>query len=428
MWLASNLAQYFGFNGIPLMYLNKSGQLEVGSKNQWSTFQISDDRTFDISNATKGKLTQEDSATYTANSGQSPAWWYGNKYEAPRIAAASGYNPTVATNGYWEEPYAGTNAAIGRSYAGTFNGKAYFMNNINVKSLPDGTTSDYVVLWNNTDSLFKKIPVASIGGGGNPFADNTAILKNNADNTKLLKFDLSGITTANTRTMTVPDYSGTLAVLDHTQTFSQKQTYSVGNRFNGLSNPSNLAYKIAVVDSTTGDMYWIAPSTTINVYDLGSGTSQQRVNAAGDTLYIRTVKVNGSLPDTLSDGTINILSGTSGTYTPTVTALTNASSPTASGCTWTKTGNIVTVDGSFDYTNSTTGKSTLTVSLPSGGTITTGTVFSGMGTTQESSSPSQSLGPATIVDNNTTSALVTVYSTSSPFTIRVIFHFAYNIQ
>lgn len=49
------------------------------------------------------------------------------------------------------------------------------------------------------------------GGGGNPFADNTALVKNNSDNTKLLILSAASITTATTRTATFPDANITVA-------------------------------------------------------------------------------------------------------------------------------------------------------------------------------------------------------------------------
>ena len=42
-------------------------------------------------------------------------------------------------------------------------------------------------------------------GSAMPVADTTAIVKNNADNTKQVKLDASGITTGTTRTLTVPN-------------------------------------------------------------------------------------------------------------------------------------------------------------------------------------------------------------------------------
>lgn len=52
--------------------------------------------------------------------------------------------------------------------------------------------------------------------------DDTLSIVDNADNTKVLQLQLSGITTATTRTLIVPDASDTLALLAATQTFTNK--------------------------------------------------------------------------------------------------------------------------------------------------------------------------------------------------------------
>lgn len=55
----------------------------------------------------------------------------------------------------------------------------------------------------------------SIGGGGGasfPLLDDENLFANATDNTKVLKYDLSGITTATTRTATWPNKSGTVAM------------------------------------------------------------------------------------------------------------------------------------------------------------------------------------------------------------------------
>lgn len=48
--------------------------------------------------------------------------------------------------------------------------------------------------------------------GSNPFSDATAIVKNSADATKLVKLSAASVTTGTTRTVTVPDKNGTMAM------------------------------------------------------------------------------------------------------------------------------------------------------------------------------------------------------------------------
>lgn len=52
--------------------------------------------------------------------------------------------------------------------------------------------------------------------------DDTLSIVDNADNTKILQLQLSGITTATTRTLTVPDATDTMALLAATQTLANK--------------------------------------------------------------------------------------------------------------------------------------------------------------------------------------------------------------
>jgi hypothetical protein len=60
-------------------------------------------------------------------------------------------------------------------------------------------------------------------------ADGNWELYNTADPTKELKFSLSGITTGTTRTLTAPDASGTLPLLETANTFTQNQTLNGTN-------------------------------------------------------------------------------------------------------------------------------------------------------------------------------------------------------
>ena len=71
----------------------------------------------------------------------------------------------------------------------------------------DGSNLYHTVMVNNS-------AVVQTSGGGTALkiADNNLFVIDNSDNTKLLDFQLSGITSGNTRTLTIPDASGTIAL------------------------------------------------------------------------------------------------------------------------------------------------------------------------------------------------------------------------
>lgn len=91
---------------------------------------------------------------------------------------------------------------------------------------------------NASDQLeFNGTVLASSSGAS--FQDSTFSLFDEGDATKLLKFQLSGITTGNTRTLTVPDASTTLVGTDTTQTLTNK-TLSGNTATNLISGSGTL--------------------------------------------------------------------------------------------------------------------------------------------------------------------------------------------
>lgn len=72
-----------------------------------------------------------------------------------------------------------------------------------------------VCAWTAGSSAFEWQAVsrgASGGGGGSEFEDSAFRVLNDGDNTKELAFDVSGVTTETTRTLTVPNANGTLVI------------------------------------------------------------------------------------------------------------------------------------------------------------------------------------------------------------------------
>ena len=98
-----------------------------------------------------------------------------------------------------------------------------------------------------------------VAGGGNEFDDSLFRIIDNLDNTKKLAFQVSGLTTATTRTITVPDANFTLGGLGLNQTWSGTNTFSSQVNLNG---------NIAGTGSLARD--WIPDVDLIRI--LGSGT------------------------------------------------------------------------------------------------------------------------------------------------------------
>ena len=74
------------------------------------------------------------------------------------------------------------------------------------------------------------------GGGSNPFSDNTALIKNNADNSKLAILSAASITTGTTRTYTLPDVNGTVDLASNTATLTNKSISATTNTITNLTN------------------------------------------------------------------------------------------------------------------------------------------------------------------------------------------------
>jgi len=142
-------------------------------------------------------------------------------------------------------------------------------------------------------------------GASLPAADNTDIIKNNTDNTKLLRFDLGGLTTATTRTLTVPDASGTITLIAATQTFTNKTLTSSTNVLGGVT--------LTLGSDATGDIYYrnsggvftrLGIGTTNQVLTVISGLpSWQTPSGGGGTAWSAITDPSGNLSLAMSSNT-----------------------------------------------------------------------------------------------------------------------------
>lgn len=95
------------------------------------------------------------------------------------------------------------------------------------------------------------------------FIDNSTLIADDGDNTKLFRFEASGITTATTRVLTVPDASTTIVGTDVTQTLSNKTL--TAPRFADLgfiADPVGLAMLIFDQNATAVNNFQISNAAT----------------------------------------------------------------------------------------------------------------------------------------------------------------------
>lgn len=111
-----------------------------------------------------------------------------------------------------------------------FNGSLITAGNTRTISIPDYDAS--LATQSGTETLTNKtLTSPTIDTPTINVRDDSLNIQDNADPSKGLRFQLSGITAAATRTLTIPDSDGTLALLGLAQTFSALQTFSSGIKF-----------------------------------------------------------------------------------------------------------------------------------------------------------------------------------------------------
>lgn len=116
------------------------------------------------------------------------------------------------------------------------------------------------------------VTIAGGGGGGSSFVDNVFEVTDNLDATKKVALQVSGVTTATTRTLTIPDASGIVALLDGgAQTFSTTTTFSAATNTLGSSTGASTA-NVGSGVTTTG------LTKTVNLGTAGASGSTTVIN------------------------------------------------------------------------------------------------------------------------------------------------------
>lgn len=151
-------------------------------------------------------------------------------------------------------------------------------------------------------------------------------------------------------------------------------TFTAISLYNSNANAANRTWLLTSNFSAFGDFH-IRQSTLIGGNPISAGTSCIAISAG------RAVTIGGGTGTVLVD-TVGRLSGTalhnngssptgttnqyvaSGTYTPTLTGVTNVAASTARKCQWIRVGNVVSVSGSFDIDPTAAAATALGISLP----------------------------------------------------------------
>jgi hypothetical protein len=113
--------------------------------------------------------------------------------------------------------------------------------------------------------------------------DDRFTLQDSADTTKQAKFELSSISSGQTKTYTLPDINSTVAVLQQAQTFSAAQTFSSTTQFNNTATFASVvalsggnlqfpAIQVSSADANTLDDYEEGTFTPITSGGTSAGT------------------------------------------------------------------------------------------------------------------------------------------------------------
>jgi len=175
--------------------------------------------------------------------------------------------------------------------------------------------------------------VSSVSGAATFAVDNKAFLRasikstsflvDSSDLTKKAAFDLTGITTATTRTFTLPNVSGTLVTKETATTISGRYTFTGNVEIDQAASAATPALKIVAEAVPTLGTYQFVITTSggtpVVFYDVAAGDVFQAPNIVADQSFsVNNPGVGGgaghqisSVASTLSSVTIPDISGAS---------------------------------------------------------------------------------------------------------------------
>lgn len=148
--------------------------------------------------------------------------------------------------------------------------------------------------------------------------DSTTFFQDQTDNTKKLQFELSGITTSTTRTLTVPNSSGTLALTsDKLSTFGSTTSAELAGVISDETGTGNLVFSnspvinVSITTASSSIDLFTTTATTVNFANAattfniaGAGTT---VNIANTATAAQTVNLGAA---STGASTYNIGTGT----------------------------------------------------------------------------------------------------------------------
>lgn len=195
-------------------------------------------------------------------------------------------------------------AIVDFSSAQTLTAKTLTTATLGTSLVLDQTTADYTITWADPGGA-RALTIADPGGAdtfaylaatqtftNKTLTDDTTLLQDNTDNTKKLAFQLSGITTSTTRTVTVPDANGTLTLLGNAATGSGSVVLATSP---SLVTPALGTPASGIMTNVTGTASGLtAGNVTTNanltgpITSVGNATSIAAQTGTGTTFVVQT--------------------------------------------------------------------------------------------------------------------------------------------